>query len=123
MNAGYEDVIMFGDLILTSAQPEAEIEYSFPCKAVRLLDGSQSLHTSANLAFVGNYVFMTADYNDVQSLFNKVGTYQTLRVWGKPYRNCMIWSPIKVKQPKKKFNRWVVKFPVYMDTSLTTTTS
>ncbi|HWQ65153.1 MAG TPA: hypothetical protein VN429_12100 [Methanospirillum sp.] len=123
MNAGYENIIMFGSLVLSEAQPEAEIEYNFPCKAVRLLDGSQSLHSVANLAFVGNYIFKTYDYNDVQALMNMVGTYQTLRVWGKPYRNCMIWSPIKVRQPKKRFSAFVVTFPVYMDTSLTTITS
>jgi hypothetical protein len=123
LNAGYVDVIQFGSLVLKSAKPSGTREYSFPCAEKRLLDGSRSLHVRAGTSYIGKFTFETDNYADIQALFNMIGTLQTLRVYGVPYRNCMIWSPIEVKQYKPKLARWVINMTVYQDTSRTGITS
>ena len=123
LNAGYQDIIQFGSLMLENAEPDGNREYSFPCAEKRLLDGSRSLHVRAGISYFGKFKFVTREYADIQALFNMVGTLQTLRVYGVPYRNCMVWSPIQVFQPRPQHSRWEVEFTVYQDTSKTSITS
>jgi hypothetical protein len=123
LNAGYQDIIQFGSLVLDNAEPDGKREYSFPCAEKRLLDGSRSLHVRGGISYVGKFKFVTREYADIQALFNMVGTLQTLRVYGVPYRNCMVWSPIQVFQPRPQHSRWEVEITVYQDTSKTSITS
>lgn len=123
LNAGYLDIIQFGNLVLDNAQPDGNREYSFPCTEKRLLDGSRSLHVRGGISYVGKFTFITREYADIQALFNMVGTLQTLRVYGVPYRNCMVWSPIQIYQPKPQLSLWQVDITIYQDTSKTSITS
>jgi len=47
-----------------------------------------------------------------------IGQPKTLRIWGKPYRNCYIKPPLKIKTIKKGLNRWEYWVTIYQDSAI-----
>lgn len=115
LNVGTTDVITFGDLVLTNAAPMEWDEISLSCRSARIWDGSESLEVMPVTGYTGKFQFMTRDYNDITKLLSLVGKNRTLRVYGKPYRNCYIWGTIRKKQVKRGFSMWIVEFEVKQD--------
>lgn len=120
LNVGFTDVIMFGDLTLNKAIAIDWDEISLNCREAKIWDGSVSLQVDTISGFYGRYRFFPTDYNDIYSLLAKVGTKQTLRIYGVPYRNCMIFGTIKKKQVKPpRLALWGVEVEFRQDTCFT----
>jgi len=115
LNVGSTNVITFGDLILTCAEPVDWDEINLSCRSARIWDGTESLEVMPVTGYSGKFQFYTRDYNDISKLLNLVGKNRTLRVYGKPYRNCYIWGTIRKRQIKRGFNLWQVEFEVKQD--------
>lgn len=118
LNIGYTDDVMFGSVILRHARYDAIDEVDFPFREKRLYGGFRSIRSSNIRGYTGCFVAMTNDWNDIQSLMDLIGQAKTLRIWGKPYRNCYIKPPLKIKTIKKGLNRWVYWVTIYQDSAI-----
>lgn len=119
-NVGFTDVVMFGDITLSLAKyPEGEfIQHEFATAETILHDGSISIQVNPITGFYGNFICETEDYNEIDALHAMVGTAYTLRVWGRPYRNCKIMTPFEERQRKRGVARWVYRIIFKQDTSV-----
>lgn len=118
LNIGYADDVMFGSVILRHARYDAIDEVDFPFREKRLYGGFRSIRSSNIRGYTGSFVAMTNDWNDIQSLMDLIGQAKTLRIWGKPYRNCYIKPPLKIKTIKKGLNRWEYWVTIYQDSAI-----
>ena len=118
LNIGYTDDVMFGSVILRHARYDAIDEVDFPFREKRLYGGFRSIRSSNIRGYTGSFVAMTNDWNDIQSLMDLIGQAKTLRIWGKPYRNCYIKPPLKIKTIKKGLNRWEYWVTIYQDSAI-----
>mgnify|MGYP000921940573 FL=1 len=118
LNIGYTDDVMFGSVILRHAQYDAIDEVDFPFREKRLYGGYRSIRSTNIRGYSGAFVAVTNDWNDIQDLMDLIGQPKTLRIWGKPYRNCYIKPPIKVKTIKKGVNRWEYWVSIYQDSAI-----
>ena len=118
LNIGYTDDVMFGSVILRHARYDAIDEVDFPFREKRLYGGYRSIRSTNIRGYTGSFVAMTNDWNDIQSLMDLIGQAKTLRIWGKPYRNCYIKPPLKIKTIKKGLNRWVYWVTIYQDSAI-----
>lgn len=118
LNLGYADDVIFGNVILRHARYDAIDEVDFPFREKRLYGGYRSIRSSNIRGYTGSFVAITADWNDIQSLMDLIGQAKTLRIWGKPYRNCYIKPPIKIETIKKRFNRWRYRVTIYQDSAI-----
>ena len=118
LNIGYTDDVMFGSVILRHARYDAIDEVDFPFREKRLYGGFRSIRSSNTRGYTGCFVAMTNDWNDIQSLMDLIGQAKTLRIWGKPYRNCYIKPPLKIKTIKKGLNRWEYWVTIYQDSAI-----
>jgi len=118
LNIGYTDDVMFGSVILRHARYDAIDEVDFPFREKRLYGGYRSIRSSNIRGYTGAFVAVTDDWNDIQSLMDLIGQAKTLRIWGKPYRNCYIKPPIKIKTVKKGVNRWEYWVSIYQDSAI-----
>lgn len=118
LNIGYTDDVMFGSVILRHARYDAIDEVDFPFREKRLYGGYRSIRSTNIRGYSGAFVAVTNDWNDIQDLMDLIGQAKTLRIWGKPYRNCYIKPPIKVKTIKKGVNRWEYWVSIYQDSAI-----
>ena len=118
LNIGYTDDVMFGSVILRHARYDAIDEVDFPFREKRLYGGYRSIRSTNIRGYSGAFVAVTNDWNDIQDLMDLIGQPKTLRIWGKPYRNCYIKPPIKVKTIKKGVNRWEYWVSIYQDSAI-----
>jgi len=118
LNIGYTDVVMFGSVILRHARYDAIDEVDFPFREKRLYGGYRSIRSTNIRGYSGAFVAVTDNWNDIQSLMDLIGQAKTLRIWGKPYRNCYIKPPIKIKTVKKGVNRWEYWVSIYQDSAI-----
>jgi len=118
LNIGYTDDVMFGSVILRHARYDAIDEVDFPFREKRLYGGYRSIRSTNIRGYSGAFVAATNDWNDIQDLMDLIGQAKTLRIWGKPYRNCYIKPPIKVKTIKKGVNRWEYWVSIYQDSAI-----
>jgi len=118
LNIGYADNVMFGNVILRHARYDAIDEVDFPFREKRLYGGYRSIRSTNIRGYSGAFVAVTNDWNDIQDLMDLIGQPKTLRIWGKPYRNCYIKPPIKVKTIKKGVNRWEYWVSIYQDSAI-----
>jgi len=119
-NVGFNDVVLFGDVELSRAKyPEGDfIQHEFSSAETILHDGSISIQVNPITGFYGSFICETEDYNEIDALRAMVGTAYTLRVWGRPYRNCKIMTPFEERQRKRGVARWVYKIVFKQDTSV-----
>ena len=110
---------MFGQVILRYAKYDDIDEIDFPFREKRLYGGYRSIRSKNVRGYSGSFVAETDDYNDIQALIDLIGTAKTLRIWGKPYRNCYIKPPIRIKTVKKGVNRWIYWVSIYQDSAIT----
>jgi hypothetical protein len=118
LNIGYTDDVMFGSVILRHARYDAIDEVDFPFREKRLYGGYRSIRSTNIRGYSGAFVAVTDNWNDIQSLMDLIGQAKTLRIWGKPYRNCYIKPPIKIKTVKKGVNRWEYWVSIYQDSAI-----
>jgi len=118
LNIGYTDVVMFGSAILRHARYDAIDEVDFPFREKRLYGGYRSIRSTNIRGYSGAFVAVTNDWNDIKSLMDLIGQPKNLRIWGKPYRNCYIKPPIKIKTIKKGLNRWEYWVTIYQDSAI-----
>ena len=118
LNIGYTDDVMFGSVILRHARYDAIDEVDFPFREKRLYGGYRSIRSTNIRGYTGSFVAVTNDWNDIQSLMDLIGQPKTLRIWGKPYRNCYIKPPLKIKTVKKGVNRWEYWVTIYQDSAI-----
>jgi len=119
LNVGYTDVITFGSLTLNKAEPIDWDEIELSVREAKIWDGTTALDGDPVIGFYGTYRFWPRDWNDIESLLAMAGTKQTLRVYGKPYRNCMLVGKIRKKQIKKGYALWCVEIEIKQDTCMT----
>ena len=119
LNVGYTTQIMFGSLVLRKARPVDWDETELSCREGKIWDGTKALNVDPVTGFQGKFRFFPVNYNDIYALFAMVSTKQTLRVYGVPYRNCMIWGRIRKRQLKPGVAAWVVEIEVRQDTCYT----
>lgn len=119
-NVGFNDIVLFGDITLSLAKyPEGDfIQHEFSTAETILHDGSISIQVNPITGFYGSFVCETTDYNEIDALRAMVGHAYTLRVWGRPYRNCKIMTPFEERQRKRGVARWVYKIVFKQDTSV-----
>ncbi len=119
-NIGYTDRVMFGNVTLSNAKyPEGEfIQHEFSTAETILHDGSLSIQVNPITGFYGNFICEATDYNEIDALSAMVGTAYTLRVWGRPYRNCKIMTPFEERQRKRGVSRFVYRITFKQDTSV-----
>jgi hypothetical protein len=111
-NVGFTDRVMFGDVTLSNAKyPEGDFIQH---------DGSISIQVNQITGFYGNFICETTDYNEIDALSSMVGKAYTLRVWGRPYRNCKIMTPFEERSRKQGVSRFVYKIIFKQDTSVVT---
>ena len=118
LNIGYTDDVMFGSVILRHARYDAIDEVDFPFREKRLYGGYRSIRSTNIQGYTGSFVAVTDDWNDIQALMDLIGQAKTLRIWGKPYRNCYIKPPLKIKTIKKGLNRWEYWVTIYQDSAI-----
>lgn len=119
-NIGFTDIVTFGNVTLSNAKyPEREfISHEFSTAETILHDGSLSIQVNPITGFFGNFICETTDYNEIDALSAMVGTAYTLRVWGRPYRNCKIMTPFEERQRKRGTARFVYRITFKQDTSV-----
>jgi len=118
LNLGYADNVMFGNVILRHARYDAIDEVDFPFQEKRLYGGYRSIRSTNIRGYSGTFVAVTNDWNDIQALIDLIGQPKTLRIWGKPYRNCYIKPPLRIKTIKKGLNRWEYWVTIYQDSAI-----
>lgn len=118
LNAGFSNVISFGSLVLPNAKPIDWDTIPLSCRTARIWDGTESLEVMPVRGFSSQYRFITKDYNDIENLIDMVGKPYTLRVYGKPYRNCYLWGEIKKKQIKQGYSLFVVEIEIKQDSCM-----
>ena len=118
LNIGYTDDVMFGSVILRHARYDAIDEVDFPFREKRLYGGYRSIRSTNIRGYSGSFIAVTDDWNDIQSLMDLIGQPRTLRIWGKPYRNCYIKPPIRIKTVKKGVNLWYYWVSIYQDSAI-----
>jgi len=118
LNIGYTDDVMFGNVILRHARYDAIDEVDFPFREKRLYGGYRSIRSTNIRGYSGTFVAVTNDWNDIQALIDLIGQPKTLRIWGKPYRNCYIKPPLRIKTIKKGLNRWEYWVTIYQDSAI-----
>ena len=118
LNLGYADNVMFGNVILRHARYDAIDEVDFPFREKRLYGGYRSIRSTNIRGYSGTFVAVTNDWNDIQALIDLIGQPKTLRIWGKPYRNCYIKPPLRIKTIKKGLNRWEYWVTIYQDSAI-----
>jgi hypothetical protein len=123
LNAGYTDLIMFGDLILRRGRELDWQEYDLSTREADIWDGSKSLEVMPITGYNGKVRFYPIDYNDIKTFLAMVGTPFTLRIFGVPYRNVYIWGKPRKKQFKSQVAMWVVEAEFKQDTCRTESTA
>jgi len=119
-NVGFNDIVLFGDVELSLAKyPEGDfIQHEFSTAETILHDGSISIQVNPITGFYGSFICETTDYNEIDALRAMVGKAYTLRVWGRPYRNCKIMTPFEERSRKRGVARFVYKIIFKQDTSV-----
>jgi len=118
LNLGYAKEIVFGNVVLRHARYDAIDEVEFPFREKRLYGGYRSIRSVNVRGYSGSFIAVTDDWNDIQSLMDLIGQPRTLRIWGKPYRNCYIKPPIRIKTVKKGVNLWYYWVSIYQDSAI-----
>ncbi|HPM61591.1 MAG TPA: hypothetical protein PK955_03830 [Methanoregulaceae archaeon] len=109
LNAGSTSIIKYGSIILSNAKPiKGEyLDRDFSSCETIMHDGSLSIQTNPIVGYYSRFMCICDDYNEIENLLAMVGRPYTLRVRGRPIRNCYIMPPIKELQIKDQFARWV----------------
>jgi len=123
LNAGYTDLIMFGDLVLRRGKEIEWQEYDLSCREADIWDGSKSLEVMPITGYTGKIRFYPIDYNDIKNFLAMTGTPFTLRIFGVPYRNVYIWGKPRKKQFRSQVSMWVVEAEFKQDTCRTESTA
>lgn len=119
LNVGFTNIISFGSLTLANAEPIGWDEIDLSVREVKIWNGTTALDGDPVTGIYSCYRFWPRDWNDIESLLAMAGTKQTLRVYGKPYRNCMLVGKIRRKQIKKGLALWCLEIEVKQDTCMT----
>ena len=123
LNAGYTNLIMFGDLVLRRGRELDWQEYDLSTREADIWDGSKSLEVMPITGYNGKIRFYPIDYNDIKTFLSMVGTPFTLRIFGIPYRNVYIWGKPRKKQFKSQVAMWVIEAEFKQDSCTTGTTT
>lgn len=118
LNLGYADDIYFGPVKLPHARYDDVDRLTFPFREKILYGGYRSIRSANVRGFTGTFNAATNDWNDIQALLDLIGTPRTLRIWGKPYRNCYIKPDIEIETVKKGLNRWYYKITFVQDSAI-----
>lgn len=118
LNLGYADDVYFGSVKLPHARYDDVDRLTFPFREKILYGGYRSIRSANVRGFTGTFKAATNDWNDIQALLDLIGTPRTLRIWGKPYRNCYIKPDIEIETVKKGLNRWYYKITFVQDSAI-----
>ena len=119
MNVGYTDIIQFGSLVLQKARRIDWNEITLSCRSANIYDGSEALEVDPILGYYEKFRWFPTSDEEIKTLKSMIGKPYTLRVWGTPYRNVMLWGKLRIRQPRRGVSLWIVEGEFKQDTCRT----